>query len=95
MSLIDDLYGVLRDANKVAYFNANHTELSVRCPYCGDSMKDRTHAHLYINVNPPYSFYCQRCESSGILNDGSLEDIGVFDDELSLAFHKSIKKFKR
>lgn len=95
MTLIDDLYKSLRSEGRVAYFNSNKTELSVRCPYCGDSSKDRSHAHLYLSVDPPYKFFCQRCEASGIVNDGVLEDIGVHDDELSMGFHRAVKAFKR
>jgi hypothetical protein len=94
MALIDDLYRALREAKRVAYFNANKTELNLRCPYCGDSIRDKTHAHLYVSVSAPYSFFCQRCETSGILNDDVLNDIGVFDDEIALGIHKEVKRYK-
>jgi hypothetical protein len=95
MSLVDDLYKALRAEGRVAYLNSNNTEMSCRCPYCGDSSKDKSHAHLYISCDPPFKFFCQRCEASGIVGDNVLEDIGIHDDELSMGFHREIKKFKR
>lgn len=94
MSVIDDLHDSLREAGKVAYFNANKTELSIRCVYCGDSVRDTSHAHFYISVNAPYSFFCQRCETSGILNDSVLNDIGVYDEEIALEVHRQVKKHR-
>jgi len=95
MSILDDLYKALLKEKKVAYFNSQKTELQVRCPYCGDSTNDKTHAHLYITNEVPYWFFCQRCESSGVLNGGTLDDLDIFDDELSIAIHKEYRAFRR
>lgn len=95
MTILDDLYRVMTQSKQVAYFNARRTELQVRCPYCGDSSKDRTHAHLYITNQVPYWFFCQRCESSGILSGGTLDDLSVFDDELSTNIHREYRAFRR
>lgn len=78
--VITDIYTELTNAKRVVYFNSGKTELVVRCPYCGDSIKDATHAHLFIQVAEPHYFYCQRCETKGFLNSDLIKDIEVSDD---------------
>lgn len=94
INLIDELYKVLRDSKKVVYFNTAKSELTTRCPYCGDS-EDQSHAHLYIQTVSPFSFYCQRCNTKGYLGSRHLQDLSVDDSELGLSFDKTIKKTLR
>lgn len=94
-TILDDLYKALRADKKVAYFNSHKSELQVRCPYCGDSTKDKTSAHLYISTTSPYSFFCQRCESKGILNGGTLDDLSVSDDELLNDIQREYRAFRK
>ena len=82
MDILNRLAQDLRQAGRIAFFNSNKTELQVRCCYCGDS-KEKSHAHLYITNRAPFAFFCQRCETSGILNDGFLDDMSVDDGDLS------------
>ena len=91
--LIETLNSRLKEKGKVVYFNSNKTELMTRCPYCGDSIKDRSHAHFYIKTIPPFSFYCQRCESSGLVDDKVINDLDSNIDGLGIDFFKEIKKF--
>ena len=89
---IEDLYRLMKSERRVAYMNSDRSELSVRCPYCGDSAKDKTHAHFYISTKSPFYFFCQRCETTGAFNSEALEDIGCHDDELGVALNKEIKR---
>jgi len=57
----------------VPLYYENDTELRIRCPFCGDSQKHPTHAHLYISkyLIPGYNipmFNCFRCGASGSVN---------------------------
>lgn len=94
-SIIDVLFNTLIKNKKVAYFNSDKSELMTRCCYCGDSAKNKNHAHLYISSVSPHSFFCQRCESTGILTDALLEDIDAYDDDLSILVYKNFKAFKK
>jgi ribosomal protein L24E len=93
--ILDELHAALKKERKVSYWNSNKSELQVRCPYCGDSLKDKTHGHLYISNQAPYWFFCQRCESSGVLQGATLEDLSVFDDELAGRVTKEYRAFRR
>ena len=59
-------------------------ELNVRCPFCGDSVKNANSAHLSIRINPdddhPLVFRCLRCNSTGIFNGTTLTMIGIYSD---------------
>jgi len=75
------------------YYNVSNTEISIRCPYCGDSIKSDKSAHLYIEINNPNvcRFYCQRCSISGIVTNDLFKDIGIFNNKLNAQFHKMNK----
>ena len=57
-------------------------ELNVRCPFCGDSVKNANSAHLSIRINPdddqPLVFRCLRCNTTGLFNGTTLSMIGVY-----------------
>ena len=95
MNILQELHALLLHNNKVVYWNTGKTELNIRCPYCRDSTKDKTHAHLYISIKEPYAFYCQRCETSGVLSGNFLNDIEVENSELSITIESSLKKFMK
>lgn len=93
MNILQELHSLLISKNKVVYWNTGKTELNIRCPYCRDSVKDLTHAHLYISSKEPFAFYCQRCESKGVLSANFLNDIEVENSELSITIESNLKKF--
>ena len=95
MNILQELHALLLHSNKVVYWNTGKTELNIRCPYCRDSTKDKTHAHLYISVKEPYAFYCQRCETSGVLSGNFLNDIEIENSELSITIESNLKKFMK
>lgn len=68
-----DLYTHLKNNVKVCKLNSAKTEIVTRCPYCGDSRKDPYKGHLYIQNQPPYKYFCQRCQSSGVTNRNLLQ----------------------
>lgn len=49
---------------KPSYQNTNRSEIRVRCPYCGDSVKNPMDAHFYISMTPPFMYHCFKCEES-------------------------------
>ena len=79
---------------KPCYLNSANTELSIRCPYCGDSRKSQRSAHLYIQLKEPFFFFCQRCNEKGIVNVDFLKDIKLFDNRLNLMVYKLGKTYK-
>lgn len=73
----------------------SNNELGVRCPFCGDSVKDPNHHHLNIRINPddnePIVFRCLRCNISGLLTSDTLAMIG----NVSTEYASALKKYNR
>ena len=65
----------------VHHLTANKKEISIRCPYCGDSKKSSKSSHLYVNIQPnedePFTFYCQKCKAKGIVNSSFLKNLRI------------------
>ena len=64
------------------------SEVVVRCPICGDSIKSEFSTHLHIKVDidddeMPLIYHCFRCDASGILNSDMLKELGIYDISLS------------
>jgi hypothetical protein len=91
---IESVRGMLLKSKKPSYQTTNKKEVRVRCPYCGDSRSDKNHAHLYIQMQPPFKFYCQRCTTAGVLNNQTLRDLGVFNNDLSTSIIDANKNIK-
>ncbi len=58
-------------SNNLPFYNKSF-EFSIRCPFCGDSAKNKQHTHLYASkyILPDYPqpvFYCMRCGESGTI----------------------------
>lgn len=77
-----------------AYRASGNKELRVRCPYCGDSQKNASSAHFYIEMNPPFRFHCFKCETSGVLTQQVLRDLGVYDNSAGLVLAKASKDYR-
>lgn len=80
ISEIRDL--ILRN-KKPSYSTTNKKEVRVRCPYCGDSRRDQSAAHMYIEMKPPFRFHCFKCETSGVLNNNTLRDLGIYENSIT------------
>ena len=87
------LYTYLKNNLKTVYLSGRKDETIIRCPFCGDSL-DLNHAHFYINNNPPFKFFCQKCETTGIFNNKILNMLNLFDNEISNYLNKSFTEFK-
>jgi len=90
----EDIRKLILTSKKPSYQTTNHKEVRVRCPYCGDSKKDKTHAHMYIEMTPPFKFYCQKCTTAGVLNTQTLRDLGIFNSDLSSSIIEANKSIK-
>lgn len=65
-----------------AKLRSNGTEVAVRCPFCGDSVKSNN-AHLYIGQSKDIYFYdCKRCPNSGVLTPNVLIKLGIENDRI-------------
>lgn len=86
----------------VYYPNSRHTQHTIRCQQCGDSMT-LSHAHLSIHIDVdddlPMFYRCFRCNDSGIVDKHKLVEWGIYltDDDISsldIYTKKSKKKYK-
>lgn len=77
------LKDIIKKTIQPAYENTAGTEIRVRCPHCGDSKKNLNSAHLYISLEPPFKFYCQKCHYSGIVTQSFLEQLHIYNYELT------------
>lgn len=90
-----------------ANWTSNNTVVSIRCPFCGDSVKhiNTTHFGVHIPKNSedmPW-YHCFLCGTSGVVKGDDLIDWGIHDGELikatkgiyrdNLLLGKNIKKF--
>jgi hypothetical protein len=80
---------------KPSYTTTNKKEVRVRCPYCGDSKKNPSSAHMYIEMRPPFRFHCFKCETSGVLNQQTLRDLGIYENDLNVSVINANKDYKQ
>ena len=80
MGFIESLMKVVHPSK----LNIARTELEIRCPYCGDSIKHFNKGHLYLTTSPPYLYRCVKCETSGYVDAKFLHDIGCYDNDTLL-----------
>ena len=92
---IQYIQNAIMQNKKPSYLTTNRKELRVRCPYCGDSSKNLSAAHLYIAMTPPFKFHCFKCETSGVLNQHVLNDMGVYVNDLPLSILNANKVLKK
>lgn len=88
------IYDYLKKNLKLCNISTDKSETIVRCPYCGDSM-NLNHAHLYINNNPPYKYFCQKCSVTGIVDTKFLRDLSLYDPEIMDHVTKSKTKYMK
>lgn len=83
----------LADRKLIAKFNSSKTELMIRCPFCGDSRRDKLHTHFYIQNKSPYKYYCQRCNAKGYLNNVFFNAVEFDDEDTIILVNKQTKAF--
>lgn len=62
-------------------------EITFRCPFCGDSIKDRNARHFYMSLptdDTPSLFRCFKCDARGVTTPRMLASIGITDSELAI-----------
>ena len=74
---------ILLREKKPSYTTTNKKEVRVRCPYCGDSKSNKSSAHMYIEMRPPFRFHCFKCETAGRLTQQTAKDFGLYNNELN------------
>jgi len=66
----------------IVRLTSRHDETLIRCPFCGDSINQDS-AHLYIKNEPPFKFYCQKCNTTGTFNNKMMTELGLYSNEFS------------
>jgi len=89
-----DIKRLLLENIHPSYLTTDKSELRVRCPYCGDSKKNKSSAHMYISTTAPFKFYCQKCNTAGVLNSQTLRDLEVYNNELSMGIIEANNTYK-
>ena len=95
--MISYIDAIIQNApNKVV--KVKETEIIIRCPYCGDSVKNPNHAHLYVSkyVLPGYNspmFHCMRCGASGPVSK-LLRKLGISKSKVDVTPVKSISEIR-
>lgn len=80
----------------VAY-STNSTQVVVRCPFCGDSIKDLSHGHFYVKIDVdndkvPVMYNCFRCKTSGVMKSEVLRSLEIHNLDLSSNLSRYNKK---
>lgn len=78
----DNIRNLIISRVSPAKLSVDRMEISVRCPYCGDSVKDLTHGHFNISLEPPFYVHCFKCNKGGVLNSTILNDLKIYDNEI-------------
>lgn len=57
-------------------------EISIRCPYCGDSKRNPRATHMGVKFMPTTqypvpAYHCFKCDESGSINGRFLKDVGI------------------
>lgn len=91
---IESIRNLILANKKPSHQTTNRKEISVRCPYCGDSKSNLSATHLYIEMRPPFRFHCFKCETSGVLNNETFRDLGIYNNELSINVLNANKQYK-
>ena len=91
----DLLYNHLKGRLKVCKLNSARTEINIRCPFCLDSQKDPYKGHLYIQNGSPYKYFCQRCQSSGVVNKNFLELLECEDYHIINTIQNQYNEYKK
>lgn len=76
--------------------NGARTQWTIRCPFCGDSIKSLDHGHFSILIDPsedvPILYHCFKCGEGGMFT----EDVAnMADIDLDDALRTSMRQFNR
>ena len=73
MNNIEIKQSIIEALKTLPYFRqVNNAEFRVRCPFCGDSIKNLNTGHMYIHINLednyPAVFNCFICNEHGVVS---------------------------
>lgn len=79
--------------------NISVPQVTVRCPYCGDSKKHSTSTHFGVlidinNDDTPLYYNCFLCNESGVLTPTTLKDLDIYTLDLAsgiIAYNKRLR----
>lgn len=83
------------------FYTHGPEQISIRCPFCGDSLRNERSAHFYIKISAqadmPILYNCFRsdCQASGILTPSLLRTLKINDLKLNsslLSYNKKAVK---
>ena len=78
LNLIEQNVPIFKPVDAIRY--------KIRCPLCGDSMKDTTKARCYIKCgyddNEPLLYKCFNCNAQGKVTSWFLKQIGIEENDL-------------
>ena len=75
--------------------NSAKTHTIIRCPICGDSQKDTSDAHCYVNIEggKPITYYCFKCSEGHYVNSEFLRALNITDPNIISAVWQYNKQF--
>lgn len=83
----DILWDRLRDVPNVK--KVSGIELAFRCPFCGDSKKDRNKKRFHVTkgkrYDTPIIYHCFNCDVSGILTPSVLKMFDIHDSNINMS----------
>ena len=87
---IDAFVDALQSSLDVAILNRRETSITVRCPYCGDSLNP-WHGHLNIRLSDPelLVWRCVKCTQGGYVNPEFIRNLRVTNDTVVKFAHKN------
>ena len=79
---------------------SGNREILMRCKYCPDSA-NINHAHMYVSTgynDTPIYFYCQKCNTTGIVTHNRLIEWGIYDINIGaelINYNKEVMKLSK
>lgn len=89
------LYEHLKSKLKVCRLSGKKDEIIIRCIFCGDSRKDPNKGHFYIMNRAPYKYYCQKCQSKGVVNQNLLSRLNVSDYSVVSLINQNLVDYQK
>jgi len=76
------------------HYKVRNGQINLRCPICGDSAT-LNHAHMYVSLERPHPWMCQRCGAKGgYLTSELLEALGCAEREAA-QYARDVMKAER
>lgn len=96
MNNIEIKQSIIEALKTLPYFRqVNNAEFRVRCPFCGDSIKNLNTGHMYIHINLednyPAVFNCFKCNEHGVVSADVLSALEIDDIDLKSSVKQLIR----